>query len=105
MTSGFFSGSEAWETEVVLTEGACSLLGVVGLELLLLLSGTASRAGVSRSFVDLEGASDSFLRSVPGVGAEANSLYELSVMRGIFHGNLRNDIQQKMMASDQISAG
>jgi hypothetical protein len=56
--------------------------------------------------VDLEGAGSEILRiSVPGVGGEAKSLYELSVMRGIFHGNRRNDMQQKMIASDQISAG
>lgn len=101
MTSGFFSGSgdvrgfDGWD-------GVCSLLGVVDL---LELSGMASRAGVSRSFVDFEGASDNLLMSVPGVGVDANSLYELSVMRGIFHGNRLRDIQQKMMASDQTSAG
>jgi hypothetical protein len=43
--------------------------------------------------------------SVPGVGGDAKSLYELSVIRGIFHGNRRSDMQQKIIASDQISAG
>lgn len=68
---------------------------------------TASLAGVSRSVVDLDGAgvSESLLISVPGLGGDAKSLYELSVIRGIFHGNRLNDIQQKMMARDQISAG
>ena len=40
-----------------------------------------------------------------GEGGDAKSLYELSVIRGFFQGNLRSDMQQKMMASDQISAG
>lgn len=69
-------------------------------------SGTASLAGTSRSFVDLDGTgSDNRLISVPGVGGDANSLYELSVILGIFQGNLLNDMQQKMIARDQISAG
>lgn len=70
-------------------------------------SGSTSLAGVSKSLVDLEGCgvSERRLISVPGVGVEANSLYELSVIRGIFHGNRRRDMQQKMMASDQISVG
>jgi hypothetical protein len=42
---------------------------------------------------------------VPGVGGDAKSLYELSVMRGIFQGKRRRDMQQKMIASDQISVG
>lgn len=41
--------------------------------------------------------------SWPGVGLAANSLYELSVMRGIFQGKRRKVMQQKMMASDQMS--
>jgi hypothetical protein len=40
---------------------------------------------------------------VPGVGGAANSLYELSINRGCFHGNRRNDMQQKMIANDQMS--
>ena len=70
-------------------------------------SGIASLAGTSKSFVDLDGAgvSDNRLISVPGVGGDANSLYELSVILGIFQGNLRNDMQQKIIARDQISAG
>lgn len=68
-------------------------------------SGIASRAGVSRSLVDLEGTSEILLISVPGVGVDANILYELSVIRGIFQGNRLNDIQQKMIASDQMSTG
>lgn len=42
---------------------------------------------------------------VPGVGLETNNLYELSVMRGCFHGKRRKVIQQKMIASDQTSVG
>ena len=42
---------------------------------------------------------------VPGVGGDTKSLYELSVTRGCFHGNLLSDIQQKMIANDQISVG
>lgn len=41
--------------------------------------------------------------SCPGVGSDAKSLYELSVILGTFQGNLRKDMQQKMMASDQMS--
>ena len=52
-------------------------------------SGTASRAGVSKSLVDFDGESDILLISVPGVGGDAKSLYELSVIRGIFQGNRR----------------
>ena len=96
MTSGFLSPSV-----VPFPFGACSDFMVVGEG----LSGTASRAGVFKSVIDLDGASECLLISVPGVGGEAKSLYELSVMRGIFHGNRRNDMQQKMIASDQISAG
>lgn len=71
------------------------------------VSGTASLAGVSKSPVDLDGigVSDILLTSVPGLGGDANSLYELSVILGIFQGNLRNDIQQKIIARDQMSAG
>jgi hypothetical protein len=97
ITSGFLSPVAAPFDPL-----AASALGVVGLEL---LSGIASLAGVSRSVVDLEGTSDILRMSVPGVGADAKSLYELSVIRGIFHGNLRNDMQQKIIARDQISAG
>lgn len=59
-------------------------------------SGTASLAGTSKSLVDLDGAgvSDERRSSVPGVGGDANSLYELSVILGIFQGNLRSDMQQ-----------
>jgi hypothetical protein len=48
-------------------------LGVSGLDD---AAGTAFLAGVSKSFVDLEGAgwSDSLLISVPGVGGDAKSL-------------------------------
>ena len=52
-------------------EGACSVLGVVGFDC---ESGTASRAGVSKSLVDLDGESDILLMSVPGVGGDAKSL-------------------------------
>jgi len=41
--------------------------------------------------------------SVPGVGVDAKSLNELSVVRGAFQGNLRKDMQAKIMARDQIS--
>jgi len=94
MTSGFFSGSIA-----PFDPFADALPG----------AGIASLAGVFKSLVDLDtfGVSDNLFAfmSVPGVGGDAKSLYELSVIRGIFHGNRRSDIQQKMMASDQISAG
>lgn len=65
-------------------------------------------------FFELGGlVSDSFVAGVVvplgcsdfGDGGEANSLKELSVILGIFHGNLRKDMQQKMIARDQISAG
>jgi hypothetical protein len=42
---------------------------------------------------------------VPGVGAETNNLYELSVTRGCFQGNRRSVMQQNMMAKDHISVG
>lgn len=98
ITSGFFSGSVA---PLPFVSGV-SVLGIVAFE-----PGIASRSGVSKSVVDLDGAgvSEPLRISVPGVGGAAKSLYELSVMRGSFQGNLRSDIQQKMMASDQISAG
>jgi len=98
ITSGFFSaGAEPFPFAAD---------PVVGFEAAV-ESETASLAGVSRSVVDLDGAgvSEILLMSVPGVGADAKSLYELSVIRGIFHGNRLNDIQQNMMARDQISAG
>jgi hypothetical protein len=41
----------------------------------------------------------------PSFGGATKSLYELSVRRGAFQGNRRSVMQQKMMASDQISAG
>lgn len=70
-------------------------------------SGSTSLSGLLRSLVDLEGTgvSDNLLISVPGDGGDANNLYELSVIRGIFHGNRRRDMQQKIIARDQISAG
>ena len=68
MTSGFFSTSEFPLGPI---EGACSVLGVVGFDC---ESGTASRAGVSKSLVDLDGESDILLMSVPGVGGDAKSL-------------------------------
>lgn len=70
-------------------------------------SGSESLAGKPvRSLVDFERFGLSPLRmSVPGVGGDAKSLYELSVILGIFHGNLRKDMQQKMMANDQMSVG
>ena len=40
-----------------------------------------------------------------GEGGDAKSLYELSVKRGFFQGNLLNDMQQNMMARDHMSAG
>lgn len=42
---------------------------------------------------------------VPAVGGDTNSLYELSVRRGAFHGNRRSDMQAKIMARDHMSAG
>jgi hypothetical protein len=108
ITSGFFSPSAEVEVpfEAPLCGGATKgdflLSGSEGFGV---LSTIASLAGVFKSLVDLEGTSDILLISVPGVGVEAKSLYELSVIRGIFHGNLLNDIQQKIMASDQMSAG
>jgi hypothetical protein len=101
ITSGFFSTSGAAPFDPL---GACSDLGVVGAEPEC-ESGIASLAGVSKSLVDLDGTSDILLMSVPGVGGDANSLYELSVIRGIFQGKRRKDMQQKIMASDQISGG
>ncbi len=102
MTSGFFSPSGAAVADPFVAPFAA--FGVSGIDD---AAGTASLAGVSKSFVDLEGTgwSDSLFMSVPGVGGEAKSLYEFSVMRGIFQGNRRNDMQQNMMANDQISAG
>lgn len=41
----------------------------------------------------------------PSLGGDTNNLYELSDTLGAFHGNRRNVMQQKMMASDQISVG
>lgn len=38
-------------------------------------------------------------------GFEQNSLKDLSESRGAFHGNRLSDMQQKMIARDQISAG
>jgi hypothetical protein len=69
MTSGFFSASEAAPFAPFVV--AYSVFGVVGLEC---ESVTASRAGTSKSLVDLDGASDILLMSVPGVGGDANSL-------------------------------
>ena len=71
MISGFFSASGAAPFDPL--AGACSDLGVVGAEPDF-ASGTASLAGVSRSVVDLDGASDILLMSVPGVGGDAKSL-------------------------------
>jgi hypothetical protein len=65
MTSGFLSPAAA-----PFDPFAASGFGVVGLDPF----GIASLAGVSRSVVDFEGASDILLISVPGVGAEAKSL-------------------------------
>jgi len=60
-------------------------------------------------FTDFDEFSDSVLvivgEALIGDGGDAKSLYELSVTRGFFQGNLLNDMQQNMMASDQISAG
>lgn len=65
-------------------------------------SGKNSRGATDdRSLVDL--GRSSLLGSWPGVGLAANSLYELSVMRGIFQGKRRRVMQQKMMARDQMS--
>lgn len=70
-----------------------------------------SRSSCVPSFIDrglpshdlLETASEE--TGVPGLGAEMNSLYELSVMRGAFQGNRRSDMQAKMIARDHISVG
>lgn len=98
MTSGFFSPPS------VVVVGGCSVLGVVAAEEAPL--GMLARSGVLRSLVDLDGTGSEILdSSVPGVGGDAKSLYELSVMRGIFQGKRRRDMQQKMIASDQISVG
>lgn len=102
MTSGLFSASDAAPFDPFV--GGCSDLGVAGADPDC-PSGTESLAGVSKSVVDLEGTSDVLLMSVPGVGGDAKSLYELSVNRGIFQGKRRNDMQQKIIASDQISGG
>ena len=100
MTSGFFSPPSVDARDASLLDSgwyrvSCSV------------SGSTSLATVcSMSLVDLECAGSDILRiSVPGVGGDANNLYELSVMRGIFHGNRRKDMQQKIMANDQISQG
>jgi hypothetical protein len=98
ITSGFLSASGA--CPVAPFVGVYSAFGVGAFE-----SVTASRAGVSKSVVDFDGASEILLISVPGVGGDAKSLYELSVILGIFHGNRRRDMQQNMIASDQISGG
>lgn len=67
----------------LMTSGFFSIAGAVPLPLPFALvdgveAGIVSLAGVSRSFVDLEGAgagaSDSLRISVPGVGTEAKSL-------------------------------
>lgn len=42
---------------------------------------------------------------VPGVGVAANSRYELSVSRGIFHGNRRSDMHANMIARLHTSVG
>ncbi len=68
MTSGFLSTSEAPLAPVA---AAFSVFGVVGFDC---ESGTASRAGMSKSFVDFDGESDILLMSVPGVGGDAKSL-------------------------------
>jgi hypothetical protein len=96
MTSGFFSPS------AVALVGVCSVLDVI-----VVLSRIVALSGVLlRSEVDLDGVpSENLVISVPGVGVDAKSLYELSVIRGIFQGKRRRDMQQKMIASDQISAG
>jgi hypothetical protein len=41
----------------------------------------------------------------PSLGGDTKSLYELSEMRGAFQGKRRSVMQQKIMASDQISVG
>ena len=69
MISGFFSASGA--DPVAPFVGAYSVFVVVGLDC---ESGTASRAGVSKSLVDFDGESDILLISVPGVGGDAKSL-------------------------------
>ena len=61
-------------------------------------AGVISVADFDRSFAASAG-------GVPGVGGEINSLNELSVTRGAFHGNLRRDMQANIIASDQISVG
>lgn len=104
MTSGFFGCSSG--AREPLPSVAVSDLGVGGFDTGGEV-GSASRAGVFKSFVDFDGAGISERRfiSVPGVGGDAKSLYELSVILGIFHGNLLKDIQQKMIARDQMSVG
>ena len=42
---------------------------------------------------------------VPAVGEDTKSLYELSVVRGSFHGNRRSVMHAKMIAIDQMSVG
>lgn len=96
MTSGFFSPSA----------GGPLVVGRSVLGEFVELSWMVALSGVLRSEVDLDGTPlENLVNSVPGVGGEAKSLYELSVIRGIFQGNLRRDMQQKIIANDQISAG
>lgn len=66
---------------------------------------SSAKAGVS-SIADFERSlTVASAYGVPGVGGEMKSLYELSVTRGAFHGNLRSDMQAKIMAKDQTSVG
>lgn len=100
MTSGFFSPSvlDPLDPGATFRFDGCRTGGCG--------SGTASLAGVFKSLVDFDGAESApLVMSVPGVGGDAKSLYELSVIRGIFQGNRRSDMQQKIMARDQISVG
>lgn len=55
-----------------------------------------------RSVADLEGP---VIDLGPSLGGDTKSLYELSDMRGAFHGNRRSVMQQNMMARDQMSVG
>jgi hypothetical protein len=41
----------------------------------------------------------------PSLGGDTKSLYELSEIRGAFHGKRRRVIQQNIIASDQMSVG
>lgn len=73
ITSGFLSASGAAPFAPFV--GANSVFGVVGFECECECeSAMASRAGVSRSLVDLDGESEILLMSVPGVGGDAKSL-------------------------------